>query len=597
MTRNLQKYNPYPSFRKGQEEAINKIIDVLESDSYKNIVLEAPTGSGKSIIAYIVSAYMADNHKSKILDHKSDPYRTYLTTSLKVLMDQYDKEFGKTKRVAVIKGNDNYTCHLNNKPYTQGMCHSSSKKQSSLPCAKDCSYLNARAKARAHSITLSNFHYLLLEFDFVKKMGSRDLFIADEAHDVESIMMDYCAVTWDKNNINRLNSLIDKMNFTPGYPWSSCREYINTDNKIIDKVDLNRLVRDIKEKNYDEDLENIKTKALIPLRAKVTEVIMICEEAIKREIESLEHEGYSDNKVADFLDKKGFGKLRTEMVFFARLRCKISNFFDDVEKAEWIVNVNRIDNEIDGFEVKPVTVGFLTKESLTRMGNHRLFMSATICGFERFCNNIGLPLDETIFIEVPHSFPVENRPFVYIPIETMSAEKMRNSFSNIVKSVDVLLDNHKNEKGIIHSVSYYNANQLKNSSKHSKRFLIPNSENKSFVLKEFYNSKNKILVSPSIIEGLDLKDDLSRFQCFIKVPFLYLGDKQIKRRLEIDPDWYSYQAILSIIQGTGRSVRSETDTAVTYMLDKSFGRLLRDYDEYFPDSFKETIKTIKLKNA
>ena len=70
-----------------------------------------------------------------------------------------------------------------------------------------------------------------------------------------------------------------------------------------------------------------------------------------------------------------------------------------------------------------------------------------------------------------------------------------------------------------------------------------------------------ILVSPRITEGVDLHDDLSRFQFFPKVPYPYLGDAWIKGKLERDPDWYSRETIIKLVQGAGRSIRSEDDWA------------------------------------
>ena len=39
-------------------------------------------------------------------------------------------------------------------------------------------------------------------------------------------------------------------------------------------------------------------------------------------------------------------------------------------------------------------------------------------------------------------------------------------------------------------------------------------------------------------EGIDLKDDLSRFQIITKVPYPNLGDERIKIRCNKDYIWY-----------------------------------------------------------
>jgi len=43
-----------------------------------------------------------------------------------------------------------------------------------------------------------------------------------------------------------------------------------------------------------------------------------------------------------------------------------------------------------------------------------------------------------------------------------------------------------------------------------------------------------------------------------------------------DSGWYSNQAAMSVVQGSGRIVRNTNDHGDTYILDTSFGRLLRE---------------------
>ena len=93
------------------------------------------------------------------------------------------------------------------------------------------------------------------------------------------------------------------------------------------------------------------------------------------------------------------------------------------------------------------------------------------------------------------------------------------------------MKNHKNEKGIIHCHTYKIANYLKRNIR-SKRILTHNSENRDKVLWRHINSKEPtVLISPSMSEGVDLKDDAGRFQIICKIPYPYLGDKLVRKRL------------------------------------------------------------------
>ena len=71
-------------------------------------------------------------------------------------------------------------------------------------------------------------------------------------------------------------------------------------------------------------------------------------------------------------------------------------------------------------------------------------------------------------------------------------------------------------------------------------------------------------------EELDLRDDLSRFQVVVKVPYPNFTDTYIAARKQLDAEWYFWRTAMRLIQATGRSVRSQTDFAETYIVDQDF---------------------------
>jgi transposase-like protein len=92
--------------------------------------------------------------------------------------------------------------------------------------------------------------------------------------------------------------------------------------------------------------------------------------------------------------------------------------------------------------------------------------------------------------------------------------------------------------------------------------------------------------------GLDLKDSLSRFQIIVKVPYANLGDRWINARYN-RPDgkkFYSWLSALHLVQAYGRSVRSETDWAITYILDSGFRRFVDMNRNILPTWFLQSIK-------
>ena len=98
-----------------------------------------------------------------------------------------------------------------------------------------------------------------------------------------------------------------------------------------------------------------------------------------------------------------------------------------------------------------------------------------------------------------------------------------------------------------------------------------------------------VILSPSMSEGVDLKDDLSRFQVIMKIPYPYLGDPLIRKRMNKWKRWYNLQTAKKIVQSAGRSVRSSEDRAVTYILDSDWERFFRQNRDMFPPEFKRSL--------
>jgi len=171
----------------------------------------------------------------------------------------------------------------------------------------------------------------------------------------------------------------------------------------------------------------------------------------------------------------------------------------------------------------------------------------------------------------------------------MTSKEIDNSLPKIAEAVRKILAQHKNEKGIIHTHSYKIANYLKKRIK-SRRLLFPTAENRDEVLsKHLKSNKATVIVSPSMTEGVDLEGDSSRFQVICKVPYPFLGDKLVKKRMNKWKWWYSFQTAKTVIQSMGRSVRSSKDTAVTYIIDEDWERFYDRHSSLFPKDFKSCL--------
>jgi len=171
----------------------------------------------------------------------------------------------------------------------------------------------------------------------------------------------------------------------------------------------------------------------------------------------------------------------------------------------------------------------------------------------------------------------------------MSKAHLDKTLPSLIEAIKAILSEHKNVKGIIHTHSYYTANRVKNSIR-DKRLLIHNSNNRDVILEKHERSKEPtVLISPSMTEGVDLKGDISRFQIICKVPYPFLGDKLVKKRMNRWKWWYPLQTAKTVVQSVGRSVRSDTDYAVTYILDSNWSGFYYKNKNLFPEDFQKCL--------
>jgi Rad3-related DNA helicase len=208
---------------------------------------------------------------------------------------------------------------------------------------------------------------------------------------------------------------------------------------------------------------------------------------------------------------------------------------------------------------------------------------------------LGLVPEETAIIRVGSPFPKENRPF-YLK-HAGPALNMANLESNLPQLVDrihTIMEYYKDYKGIIHGNSYkicnFIAERIPMAS--SRRILYARSskEQKAIIQMHVNSPEPTVLLSPSMEEGVDLKDDLGRFAVLCKVPYPYLGDPIMKRRMEIYPGYYEWETALTMVQSYGRICRNTSDWGHTYALDGGFAKFIDRSRHILPQWFLEAIQ-------
>lgn len=169
---------------------------------------------------------------------------------------------------------------------------------------------------------------------------------------------------------------------------------------------------------------------------------------------------------------------------------------------------------------------------------------------------------------------------------------MAESTPAVMRTIEKILKKHGEHKGLIHCNSYALGEAIMTHfafTPHGKRLRFPrSSEEREAAFKAHAAATDPcVLISPSMTEGFDFKEDLARFQILAKMPYPYLGDRQTAAKKERDPEWYAMETIKQVIQMTGRVCRSETDVGVSYILDADFSRLWADHEKDFPKWWRE----------
>ena len=552
-------------FRKGQREIITKICETYLEDPESTLVIDAPTGAGKSLIA------MWSAHVLKELGN-----RGYMVTSDLSLQDQYETDFyNYGLRWPSIKGVDNYECSVNGLPFSLGDCKLKGMgydQAEKLPCYNSCEYLQNRRRAIDQPIALLNYSFWLIQRNYVEaKMlqddrvvpfEQRDFVFFDEAHRIDDIVQSHFSPRIEPGLVDRmmtLNRFASKQGF---------QEASYTKNKI----------------------QSLVNHMMVGGKNDVFTAMS--------EFERILHSFGKVRQVANKMAKKRYGTAgvpkdwQTAFGHFDRLKdvhCKVEDYLSLIKE----VGIDKMVLDQNEHEAKFMCVeeSLMINKYLHEKANFKVFMSATIGDPRAFVKIMGIK--NAKFIRMDNAFNYDKSPVVFVNRHKLSFREREASLPKVVEIMDQIITKHTGQRGIIHCGSYEFMNYIKKNSKHTFRLMdYENSKEKANMLELFKKKDDAVLMGPSLLEGLDLKDDTSRFQIFFKVPYPSLGDPLIKAKMQTSNEWYDWKTGISIMQGVGRSVRNENDWAVTYVLDACF-RSLINKEGFFPPSFMERIKTMK----
>ena len=184
--------NYFPKTRTPRPAQVSALNFLSENwDKYKYFLIEAPVGSGKSLLAMTIASAVNNSH---------------ILTPRRGLQDQYRDEFPD---IAVMKGRSNYPCTYTAAPEverrvfelitkSENALHLTSRNcGDSPPCAnentrikcqsaRECPFARVVALAQQHKTVVHNVFSFMYHAKLGNKFEQRQSLIVDECHSLES---------------------------------------------------------------------------------------------------------------------------------------------------------------------------------------------------------------------------------------------------------------------------------------------------------------------------------------------------------------------------------------------------------------------------
>lgn len=212
-----------------------------------------------------------------------------------------------------------------------------------------------------------------------------------------------------------------------------------------------------------------------------------------------------------------------------------------------------------------------------------VLMSATIG--RKDLQQMGLEGLRVAWISVPSPIEAWRRPVIrdcHLDIRYGCDTAEYGKLAAYIEEVCSLFPGHK---GLVH-MPYSLADRMR-ALLTDERYLFHTKANKMAKFEEFKRSDDKVLVCSGLYEGVDLPLDLGRFQVLATCPWLSLADSAVKYKAETDRDWYLWECLKTVVQGSGRICRTPEDFGYTFLAAKSTLRLPEAmYPGYFADAVK-----------
>ena len=604
----------------------NMVFFILKSffiDGKKYVVANCPTGSGKTIIGfmtYFCTQYLYYKYSNPGKIHGELQARPkdnvtdldslcYFLTSNKALQNQIDndiKRFDFFDYLYMLKGTSNYPCIkaterldkiknlaeqdprlLNNKDLTffqkvkednsnlefasykfrPCIGYSGEKLETKFPCSKECPYKIARKTAAFKACTILNYAYFLnvmrtCDREFGQYFRRRELTICDEAHLLPDIVCNMFNFEFTVFLPKRIQKYLNDI-----------KQYNVVYEPTVDVL-LSKCI-----KFFYEPVN--KPSDLLKYLENMSELSKMLKEVHKAALEGVSGKSYRDAGFGETINSiqedlisisEGFDNLETLIIQ------RPEDVYFESEQSSKQFGINEYKHIL-----KDLKEAELVQNNLLSKIRYGLFMSATLGDVDEYATLMGMHEDEYEGLMLPSTFDFSNSPIYMCESGYLSYNTFDRNIDKVLLDTIKVCGYHPNEKGLIHTSTFKITQLLKEKLNNlagqvdTSRFLFyQNAKEKEEQIELLRNSNRPyILVGPSMYEGIDLPDDLCRFQVLVKVPYAQISG-YIKKKMERYPFWYKRNCIEKVVQAIGRSNRHKNDYSTIYLMDKLFDKIIYD---------------------
>ncbi|MEM0324733.1 MAG: helicase C-terminal domain-containing protein [Nanopusillaceae archaeon] len=569
-TYNLYFKKYFPNLRRSQEDLLQQFEKVRKD--YKAIEIEAPPGSGKSLVNMII-AFSEDNQFDNIYN------KIIISSHTKVLQNQYINSFKKLLEdnnisYAIGLGGANFICKALNKQsnfclvhlglrcrYIPKIISGTYKKITSsldldhfalfgfwLPFAIEnprlkikalredieCPFWKNEYKVFKSKVVFTNHYYLLYHLLFSQTLPAPSVLVIDESHVLPEVFSKIFTLNIDP----KISSFFIDNGFI-----SSRADILSFSNDYLSFINFLKVV-----KNYYKEIIATAKKTKGFFRIKLLKVI-----------ETL--------RIFYFLYKWAIErKSNPSKIFILKLYNNHIFIFPTFQLylmlTDYLVSSTR---------------NIVIASSATPLPPGRGFSNKRISSY----------LD---------MFPPENRPVIYVkdlPPITNNTIANGEIQTFTLRLINTLWKYPALRRIVIHSTNNFIKDYLGSLLLKYGYPTIITGENIYKDYEEWLKMPEGIIISAGLEEGIDLKGNIARVQILIKTPLFDLHHDPfmlwIKKE---DPTLYNYYIIRRIVQISGRICRSHDDFGMTIILDK---RSLDHYNKYsylYPLYYKVAVKIV-----